>query len=273
MNDWLSHEGLIGEALRRREQSEDVCIATLIASKGSVPQDLGAKILISRCSDPWGTIGGGKVEASVIAHARTLLQEPSMGPMEVKTWNLQKDLGMSCGGEVTVLFEVIVADPPLALAVFGAGHIAQALIPFLLKLNARIYWFDDRPEWLQRGPQEGGRLKKFQLQSFAEVGTEVAKLPSAAFILSITKGHATDIEVLRSVLRFDFPFVGVIGSKTKALALRKQLLEEGHPSGKVEKFFCPVGEPFGSNDPHEIAFSIVAQILKTRDQLGAIKSL
>jgi xanthine dehydrogenase accessory factor len=36
---------------------------------------------------------------------------------------------------------------------------------------------------------------------------------------------------------------------------------------RAENFFCPIGEPIGSNHPHEIALSIAAQLLRVRDAL------
>ncbi|MFN5396164.1 MAG: XdhC family protein, partial [Pseudanabaena sp.] len=50
-----------------------VVVATIINTKGSVPREVGAKMLITsdRCID---TIGGGAGEAKVISQAREVLQ-------------------------------------------------------------------------------------------------------------------------------------------------------------------------------------------------------
>ncbi|MBC8022658.1 MAG: XdhC family protein [Burkholderiales bacterium] len=69
--------------------------------------------------------------------------------------------------------------------------------------------------------------------------------------------------------RGDLRFVGVIGSAAKAKILQKELVAAGLPAKRAKQFHCPVGLPFGSNDPREIALSIVAQLLTERDQIKA----
>ncbi len=269
MDHWLSRDGLLEQAKIISESGEDLCIATLVEVKGSAPQELGAKIVIPRLRDPLGTIGGGKLEAVVIDNALALLSNSSTAKLHLLSWNLQRDIGMSCGGEVKVVFELVFANSPLSIAVFGAGHVGQALIPLLSRLKSKIYWYDDRKDWLDKGPEESAKLSKIILTSYDQLDTLINRLPAKTFIILLTKGHQNDLEVLRIVLKTEsFPFIGVIGSKTKAKSLRSQLLKEGFPGDRVESFFCPIGENFGTNEPNEIAFSIIAQLLRVRDRLG-----
>src|SRR6185295_4541199 len=99
----------------------------------------------------------------------------------------------------------------------------------------------------------------------------VAGIPAGAFLLCLTKGHASDRPVLaRALAGRSFPFVGVIGSGAKAKILRKELVATGLPAKRAGLFHCPVGLPFGNNDPREIALSIAAQLLTERDKLKAV---
>jgi xanthine dehydrogenase accessory factor len=50
-----------------------------------------------------------------------------------------------------------------------------------------------------------------------------------------------------------------------ALLLR-ELRGDGIREELLEKMVCPLGLPIGTNDPAEIAVSIVAQLLERRDQ-------
>ncbi|MEY4617046.1 MAG: xanthine dehydrogenase accessory protein XdhC [Pseudomonadota bacterium] len=267
MINWLDSEGVMAEAMRSYQNGEDLCICTLIGSRGSVPQDLGAKMMVSRSGEIVGTIGGGKVEAAVIERAQSLLSAKKSEPVEIKIWNLQTDLGMSCGGEVTVLFENLAAKPPIHIAVFGAGHVGQALIPLLLTLNVRVTWLDDRQEWMDRGANENIKLKKIKVDFGSDLAPLIAKFQPNTYVVSVTKGHAFDLKVLRQVLPLKFPYVGVIGSKIKGRSLKQQLLGEGLSADVVGGFCCPIGEDFGDNQPAEIAISIVAQVLRVRDSL------
>ena len=45
----------------------------------------------------------------------------------VVDWNLQRDIGMTCGGLVKLFFEVYNRND-WHVVVFGAGHVAQALV-------------------------------------------------------------------------------------------------------------------------------------------------
>ena len=93
-------------------------------------------------------------------------------------------------------------------------------------------------------------------------------MPDGAFLLCLTKGHAFDRPVLqRALAERKFPFVGVIGSESKAKVLQKELVAAGLPAKRAKQFHCPVGLPFGNNDPREIALSIVSQLLTERDRL------
>jgi len=173
---------------------------------------------------------------------------------------LQTDLGMTCGGVVRLFFEPFgVSRWPIA--VFGAGHVAQALLRTLLPLDCTLTCFDTRAEWLDKLPDEP-RLRRVLSPDLA---SEVTPLPENAFVVLMTMGHATDLPILRALLPRLFPYIGVIGSKTKGAALRRTLSQEGFSSQACGRFFCPIGLPFGNNDAAEIAISIAAQMLQRRD--------
>ena len=198
---------------------------------------------------------------AALAEAGELL-EASEESTRLVCWNLQRDIGMTCGGEMTLLFERVAAKPPWHLVIFGAGHIVQALVPVLLPLSCRIDVIDTRADWLVRLPA-ATNLTTHHVDSF-EDGIEL--VTGQSFVLSITKGHASDVPVLRCVLAKHpgIPFLGVIGSASKRAALLRDLRAEGLNEDLLGKITCPLGLPVGGNDPHEIAISIAAQLLERR---------
>lgn len=243
------------------ESGADLVVVTVAAARGSVPGETGAKMLVTRDGVPHGTVGGGRIEARALAEAVELL-ESNAEATRLVTWNLQKDIGMTCGGEMTLLFERLAAKPPWHLVLFGAGHVMQALVPVLLPLACRIEVIDTRAAWLERLP----RAANLAVHRVAAFEDGVAQVTGKSFVLSITQGHATDVPVLREVLgRFpEIPFLGVIGSASKRAALLRDLRAAGVAEDLLEKIICPLGLPIGGNDPHEIAISIAAQLLKRR---------
>lgn len=250
------------EYLKLRQLRVPMVTVTLVDLRGSVPQNIGARMIVGRDSVVFGTVGGGKLELGCIETARQILEGSNVNSRTV-TWNLQTELGMSCGGEVTLFFERFEPAEIWNLAIFGAGHVAQALIPILLKLDCDLTVIDPRAEWLAKLPEENHRFRKIQSH---QMEAELDRLPPDSFVMSVTMGHRFDFPILQRALNeFRFPYLGVIGSRAKRAKLERELRESGY-QGEMN-FFCPLGEDFGSNSPIEIALSISAQVLKLRDSI------
>ena len=250
-------------------RGEAFVIVTLLASAGHAPQDPGAKILVSSQGLQAGTVGGGKVEAKSIALALDILSHDSRERAKplVLHWDLQKDVGMSCGGSVSMLLETFQVWP-WSIVVFGAGHVAQALVRVLIQLDCRVNCLDPRPEWLEKLPQS----PQLVVQHEGDLSRYAADLPPRTYCVVMTKGHDSDLPILRQLLpRKDLPFIGVIGSKVKARILRADLMREGFSKEQVQTLHCPIGLPIGTNHPGEIAISIAAQLLAIRDEIHPSK--
>jgi xanthine dehydrogenase accessory factor len=251
-----------------RKSHQNFVIVTLSKVVGSAPQDLGARMIVTGKGLDWGTIGGGKIENFGLQKALEFLlkaPQPETRINEYLEINLQKDIGMSCGGVVGILLELVQVRPHWRIVVFGAGHVAQELIPLLVKLEVEVSCYDSRPEWLSKLP-EAPNLTKFAVADLPRV---IEQLSPESFIVCVTMGHATDLPILRQALPCDFPYVGAIGSEVKANRLRSDLKAAGLSSDHVQKLICPIGEGFGSNAPYEIALSIISQLLRVRDQIIA----
>jgi xanthine dehydrogenase accessory factor len=241
-------------------------LVTLVEALGSTPQDTGAKMLVTAAGVQAGTIGGGRVEARALTLAQEVLAKNESTPQFV-AWTLKGDVGMTCGGAVKLYFEPHPAGGAAwTIAIFGAGHVAQALLPVLTPLPCKLLVFDTRADWLARLP----RARNLTIAQLTELAPAVDSLPAGAFMLCMTQGHQTDRPILhRALATKNFPFVGVIGSAAKAAVLRRELVADGLTPARAEKFHCPVGLDFGTNHPHEIAVSIAAQLLSERDRAAA----
>ena len=235
-------------------------VVTVAAVRGSVPTEAGAKVLVSEAGLIAGTVGGGKVEAQAVREAQAMMGKGS--DCALVTWNLQQDVGMTCGGEMTLLFEVFGGEEGWHVVVFGAGHVSQAVVKLLATLSCRVDVVDEREEWLQ-GVTRRGNVVTHLVERF-EDGVNLVREDS--FALSMTKGHSADRPVLRELLVREkvLPFVGVIGSASKRAVLMRELREDGVSEERLGALVCPLGLPIGNNEPAEIAVSIVAQLLEVR---------
>ena len=66
-----------------------------------------------------------------------------------------------------------------------------------------------------------------------------------------------------------FAGVGVVGSRTKAAAIRHAAAAAGVPPDRVHTLRCPVGLDLGAVTPEEIAVSIVAELIRL-DRTGEV---
>lgn len=244
------------EALAELQQrGEAHVIVTLLATRGSTPRASGSKMIVT-AEQSHDSIGGGHLEFKAIQHARTLLAREQDG-QSLEQYPLGASLGQCCGGQVWVLYEHF-ATRGQQLLVFGAGHVARALIPILAQLPLRIRWIDNRenpfPESLPAGIE-------------AEQSDDpVAQLETAApgsWALVLTHNHQLDYALTEAALgRGDLGYLGVIGSATKARRFRQRLQHRGFSKAQIEQLICPVGlvEVSGKR-PMEVAVSIAAQLI------------
>ena len=256
------------EKLAELDQSGEPFVAvTMIDAVGSTPQDAGSKMLVDGNGLAFGTVGGGRVEKKSIDLALQLLSKRGPSTKFVE-WNLQTDVGMTCGGVVRLYFETFNLHQ-WHVVIFGAGHVAQALVRGLLQLDCRVTCIDGRQEWLDRLPISNQLTKCFAKDSTTCVGN----LADSDFILCMTMGHVTDRPILEQIFRDErhFPYVGVIGSRAKRKVLIRELTAAGISTDRAEQFECPIGLAVGNNQPNEIAISIMAQLLQRRDQLAQVR--
>lgn len=252
---WQKHHELL-------ERGAPFVLVVLTETLGSAPQEAGAKMLCDAGGLIYGTVGGGKVEALALKLGAELITRKSATTFV--DWHLEKDVGMTCGGRVKLYFEAYFSAD-WQIAIFGAGHVAQALVAALLPLNCRITCIDARHDWLESLPKS----PKLKVLHRPDPEAEIQNLPANTFVLMMTQGHATDFPVLLACLRAErsFPYVGVIGSKSKRAVLTKDLVAAGINPTVAENFHCPIGLRIGRSEPAEIAISIAAELLKVRDYL------
>jgi xanthine dehydrogenase accessory factor len=236
----------------------------LVDANGSIPQEVGAKMLVTAKGLCCGTVGGGKVEKKAIDEAIALLGSSSTKTTHFVNWSLSRDVGMTCGGSVKLYFETH-NHARWNITIFGAGHIAQALMDLLLKLECLVTCIDPRQEWLDRLP-ESPKLKKI-LET--DMPSRVTTISPDSFVLMMTMGHSSDKPILLEILRrgLRFPYMGIIGSDAKAAQLKKDIVEAGLDPSLAKTYYCPMGLDIGSNHPQEIAISIIAQLLQERDRV------
>ncbi len=245
------------EALHQcQQQGTAYVLVTVLATAGSTPRDGGSKMIVTDDSE-FDTIGGGHLEFLATQQARRLMASGKEQQV-VEHYPLASKLGQCCGGATNVLFEVMIAHGQ-HLAVFGAGHVAKALLPILAQLPLQITWIDQRSELF---PAEilPNNVKVIVSEEPVE---ELKALAQSAWVLIMTHNHQLDYELVgASLARADIAYVGMIGSDTKARRFHSKLSHHGLSQEQIQRLVSPVGlADIPGKKPIEVAVSIAAQLI------------
>ena len=104
---------IFAKILYELEKKHDLVLVSIVSQEGSSPRGLGAQMLVGIQGYIIGTIGGGSVESHCIQYAQELLREKySANRFFSLTQNDKDDIGMVCGGDITVWFQFIDAELP-----------------------------------------------------------------------------------------------------------------------------------------------------------------
>lgn len=232
-------------------------LVTVIAAAGSTPRETGAKMVVTTAGQ-FGSIGGGHLELKALEKARAMLANKSA--THIEDFALGPKLGQCCGGAVTLLIESFVPSA-FTLALFGAGHVAKAIIDVLGDIDARVLWIDGRADQFPTVfPEHVERV-------IDDPADAVADLPAGAIALVMTHSHDLDLAILERLLkRGDMKTIGVIGSVTKRARFSARLKRKGFAPTAVEAIRCPIGLPgIAGKRPREIAIAVAAELLLERD--------
>lgn len=213
--------------------------------------------MVITASETFDTIGGGNLEFQVTRSARKLLLS-SDSAIITNDYPLSAKLAQCCGGHAKVLLETQLVDVR-NIALFGAGHVANELVPILQRLPVKLHWIDERDGLFPDGLQSNVHT----LTTDCPV-SELKALPSDTLIVIMTHNHQLDFDLVKTaVMRDDIHYVGMIGSVTKAKRFVYKLRQRELSEQKINKFVSPVGElTVPGKTPIEVAISIAAQVIQ-----------
>src|SRR5437867_13384919 len=95
------------------DRGEPAALVTIVATHGSTPQRVGAKMLVFADGRTIGTIGGGCYENDALGRAREAI---ATGRPALVKYDLNDDFveesGLICGGQMEVYIDPIPPAPP-----------------------------------------------------------------------------------------------------------------------------------------------------------------
>ncbi|PSU35665.1 xanthine dehydrogenase accessory protein XdhC [Photobacterium lutimaris] len=251
----MNDDSWIHALARLDEQGEPCIMVTVLEQQGSVPRNTGTKMLVTH-NEIFASIGGGHLEYQAIQIAREMLVADDT-QLRTERFNLSARLGQCCGGIATLCLEPIV-QPKYHLALFGAGHVAKAVVKIIASLPFNISWIDQRSDMFPAQLPPGVN----PIVSDDPV-SEVRQIPDGSYYLVMTHSHQLDLTLAQAILkRGDFAYFGLIGSATKCKRFTYRLDQQGFSQDTIQRMTCPVGlSEVKGKHPTEIAISIAAQVV------------
>ncbi|MDS0524607.1 XdhC family protein [Clostridium sp. SHJSY1] len=163
-----------------------------------------------------------------------------------------------------VFIEFVSSKPDLVIC--GGGHIALPLCQLGRMVEFKTTIIDDREEFanISRFPMADRVICK----DFSKAIDEIKPNRSTYFVI-ITRGHKDDRKCLETILKNNFFYVGMIGSKGKISYIINNLLENGFSKEEISKLHSPIGLNIGAQTPEEIAVSIIGEIILEKNQKEA----
>jgi len=271
---------------------EPVALASVLSTRGATPRKSGSRMLIT-AKATHGSVGGGLTEARVIAAAHQLLRSGQAktslaidlaggvgaagvcgGHMLIglRRWHGEDDqqraadivAQLAAGGSLVLSSDDLGGEPAqpiypdVRLVIIGAGHCGLALHDFARRLDFDLWVYDERHA-------EVARFK--DATQLTGAATELARAldtPRTVFAVCLNRDFHTDIRVLRELAQRPPHFIGVMGSARRLHEVRRALPD---CEGLFERLHAPVGIEIDAQTPHEIAVSILAQLIEVRRAL------
>ncbi|MBX9829980.1 MAG: XdhC/CoxI family protein [Xanthobacteraceae bacterium] len=252
----------------RKDAGEPFALATVVRTVAATAAKAGAKAVIlpdGTISEGW--IGGGCARAAVLKAAKDALADGRSRLVSVQPPDVLEQQGHKAGeeqagvrfaknmcpsqGTMDIFVEPILPRPQIVVC--GSSPVAVVLADLARRIGFAVTVCAPAAEQPAFGEVDK-RIEGYALP-VEEAG--------ARYVVVSTQGRGDEAALL-AALAIDADYVGFVGSKRKADALRKTLAQRGVAVERLDKFKAPAGLDLGAISPDEIAISILAEIVRVR---------
>lgn len=286
---------LLAAAFSWQKAGVPMALATVVETWGSAPRRVGAHMLINAKGEFTGSVSGGCVENDILAQAAEVIDENSprllaYGVDDAAAWQA----GLPCGGQIKVLVQPVSAqafpfaqfeaiahsrslgqrytlemplpsgelftryyEPPLRMAVVGAGHIAQPLLALARMMGFSTLLIDPRAAY--------ATAERFPDTKIAVDWPDNAladwRIDRACAVVVVSHDPKIDDVALQSALGSPAFYIGALGSTRSHGRRLERLAAAGWTEADLARIHGPVGLAIGAANPAEIALSIMAQVI------------
>ncbi len=154
------------------------------------------------------------------------------------------------------------------MLVIGASEIAHYLAEVASTVDFQVFVCDPREEyksaWRAKGAQWIDGMPDDAVLAFKPDGHSV--------ILTVSHDPKLDDMALLEALKSDAFYVGAVGSSRTSMERRKRLADFELSPKEIARLRGPVGLTIGSRTPPEIALSILADLIASRNGIVLAKA-
>ncbi len=233
---------LVDEILAAFDGHGARALATLVSNETNGEVTRAAKAFVHADGNMVGSLGAAELDE--LATSSALEQMPRGGERWLETSGCR-------------IFVEAFNRPPTVVIV-GGGHVGKALYHVADFLGFRTIVIDDREKFASH--ERFPNADRVILSDFDHGITSLDLGPNHSVVVA-TRGHKLDDVALIAAARSGAGYVGLLGSKRKAVLIFRDLLAQGIPTERVREIRAPVGLNLGGRQPEEIAVSVMAEVL------------
>ena len=260
-----AHQDIHDLLHRMKREGNSFAVATVVRTLSVTAAKPGAKAIIDRDGDIIdGWIGGGCARSAVVKAAKASIADGEPRFVSLQPDELLREQGLSAGEEIDgrwmaknmcpskgtmdIFIEPFLANPELIIV--GSSPVASSLRQLSGLFNFSV-------------SAVGGVNINETLHSHYAHWSDVPTAHAHRYIVVATQG-AGDFDALASALKVQSLFVAFVGSQRKTLHLKNRLLAKQEDAALVNRIKGPAGMDIGAVTPHEIALSILAELVQIR---------
>jgi xanthine dehydrogenase accessory factor len=241
---------LLALAAQLLGRGEPFALATVVRCEAPTSAKPGAKALVRADGTVSGWVGGACAEPVMVREALAaiddgrprligLIGEGARGPGRTAGM-IEYPMTCHSGGTLEIYVEPYLPKPLLLLV--GHGPVIEALATF-------------------------GAAADYAVQTLAatEAGALLARPGVARRASVVVATHAdSDEDALARILATNAGYVSLVASRRRAAVIVERLREAGVGLERLARFKAPAGLDIGAESPHEIAISILAELIQHR---------
>ena len=148
------------------------------------------------------------------------------------------------------------------MIIVGAVHIAQSLIPMAMHVGYDIILIDPRT-----GFANPERFPNVDIDNrWPDEAMPELELDARTAIVALSHDPKIDEPALQAAMESNVFYIGALGSKGNHAKRLERLAARGYSTEQLSRINGPIGLPLGGRSPVEIAVSILAQVIQSRNQ-------